>query len=126
MAIVKQYNAKTDTTYLFESISYWDDEKKQSRSKRKLLGKLDPETGEIVPTGPRGRKKKVPEAVTPNPEIEAAVLADQRVKELTQMISIRDSKIAQLESENNKLKEVLLKIEKQLGQCSTLCSIAKE
>ena len=34
-----------------------DSEKKQSRSKRRLIGKIDKETGEIVPTGKRGRKK---------------------------------------------------------------------
>ena len=58
MAIIKQYHKDTDTTYVYDSQSYWDTEKGQSRSKRKLLGKLDPETGEIIPTGQRGRKKK--------------------------------------------------------------------
>jgi len=55
MAIIKQYHKDTDTTYVYESTSYWDEEKKQSRSKRRVIGKLDPETGEIVPTGRRGR-----------------------------------------------------------------------
>ena len=58
MAIIKQYHKDTDTTYVYDSVSYWDAEKGQSRSKRKLLGKLDPATGEIIPTGQRGRKKK--------------------------------------------------------------------
>ena len=58
MAIIKQYHKDTDTTYVYDSTSYWDAEKGQSRSKRKLLGKLDPQTGEIIPTGQRGRKKK--------------------------------------------------------------------
>ena len=31
--------------------------KKQPRSRRKLIGKLDEDTGEIVPTGKSGRKK---------------------------------------------------------------------
>jgi hypothetical protein len=35
--------------YAYESISYWDKEKKQPRSKRKYLGKVDPETGDIIP-----------------------------------------------------------------------------
>lgn len=30
--------------------TYWDKTKKQSRSRRKLIGKLDPETGEMIPT----------------------------------------------------------------------------
>lgn len=62
MAIVKQYHKDTDTTYVYESTSYWDPEKGQSRSKRKVIGKIDPATGEIVPTGSRGRKKKAPDA----------------------------------------------------------------
>ena len=60
MGIVKSYQKKTDTTYVYESEAYWDPEKKQSRSKRRLIGKIDKETGEIVPTGKRGRKKKMP------------------------------------------------------------------
>ena len=69
MAIIKKYNAKTNTTYVYESVSYWDKELKQPRSKRKLIGKLDPVTGEVVPTGGRGRKtahtsEETPSAVT--------------------------------------------------------------
>ena len=33
MAIIKQYHKDTDTTYVYESISYWDEEKKQWISK---------------------------------------------------------------------------------------------
>ena len=58
MGIVKSYQKKTDTTYVYESEAYWDPEKKQSRSKRRLIGKIDKETGEVVPTGKRGRKKR--------------------------------------------------------------------
>lgn len=59
MAIIKQYHKDTDTTYVYESVSYWDAEKRQSRSKRTLLGKIDPETGDIIPTGKRGEEKKL-------------------------------------------------------------------
>lgn len=47
---------KNGSVYVYESKSYWDSEKKQPRSKRTLLGKLDPETGEIIPT--KKRKKE--------------------------------------------------------------------
>jgi len=46
--------------YAFESISYWDKDKKQPRSKRKYLGKVDPETGEIIPS--RGRSTHIADA----------------------------------------------------------------
>ena len=49
-SIVYQIDKKTGTKYAFESISYWDKDKKQPRSKRKYLGKVDPETGEIIPS----------------------------------------------------------------------------
>ena len=58
MALIRQYHEDTKTTYVYSSESYWDPVKKQSRSKRKVVGKIDPDTGEIVPTGKRGRKKK--------------------------------------------------------------------
>ena len=44
-------------TYVYESRSHWDPDKKQSRATRHLVGKLDPKTGKIVKTGTRGRKK---------------------------------------------------------------------
>ncbi len=50
MSLVKLTNKKTGITYVYESESYWDKEKKQPRNKRKLIGKIDPQTGEIVPT----------------------------------------------------------------------------
>ena len=65
VAIIKKLNKSNGTTYVYESVSYWDKEKQQPRSKRKLIGKLDPDTGEIVPTGPRGRKPSVPSASEP-------------------------------------------------------------
>ena len=49
-AIVHQKDKRTGLTYAYESISYWDKEKQQSRAKRKLIGRVDPETGQIVST----------------------------------------------------------------------------
>jgi len=56
MAIIKQYDKRVGITYAYESKSYWDKEKKQSRSIRKLIGIVDANTGEIVPTT---KKKRV-------------------------------------------------------------------
>lgn len=50
MGIVYLTNKQTGITYAYDNEPYWDKEKKQSRAKRKLLGKVDPQTGEIVPT----------------------------------------------------------------------------
>ena len=57
MAMVKQLDKRSGITYIYESASYWDREKKQPRSKRTLIGRLDPTTGEIVPTDGRGKRR---------------------------------------------------------------------
>ena len=53
-AIVYQTSKQTGITYAYESISYWDKEKKQSRATRRCIGRVDPETKEIIPTRKRG------------------------------------------------------------------------
>jgi transposase len=64
MPLIYQTNKKTGIRYAYENTPYWDKEKKQSRAKRKLVGKVDPETGEVVPTR-KYRKKVAPEADLP-------------------------------------------------------------
>ena len=125
MAIIKQYHKDTDTTYVYESISYWDEEKKQSRSKRRVIGKLDPETGEIIPTGRRGRK---PKEATVSPAAVPAELpqlyenSQARIKELTLMIDKKDQEIAGLRKEIQSLKNALSQIDRRLSQCRDICT----
>jgi hypothetical protein len=57
-SIVKQHDKRIGVTYAYESTSYWDKEKGQSRSKRKLIGIIDQETGEIKPTTKKKRSSK--------------------------------------------------------------------
>jgi transposase len=52
-AIVYQTSKQTGITYAYESLSYWDKEKQQSRAKRRCIGRIDPETKEIIPTRKR-------------------------------------------------------------------------
>jgi len=74
--IVKQLNKKTGTVYVYENYPYWDKQKKQGRSKRKCIGKIDPSTGEIVPT----HKKK-------NNENDAKIDVKDILKHLEEKIS---------------------------------------
>lgn len=53
MGIVYQKDKRSGITYAYENHSYWDKEKKQSRSKRKLIGRLDETTGQIIETDKR-------------------------------------------------------------------------
>ena len=79
MAIIKQFDKRSGITYVYDSKSFYDKEKKCSRAKRTLIGKIDPETGDIIPTD--GRNKGAKTAVKTNssaPEIDK----DKRIKEL--------------------------------------------
>ena len=98
MSIVKLKDKRSGTTYVYESESYWDKEKKQPRSRRKLIGKLDEATGEIIPTGKRGRKKgssgKTDEASSPEP-----------ITEHIRVIEEKDALIRDLKEENKTLRK---------------------
>lgn len=50
MSLVYVKNRKNGITYVYESAGYWDKERKQARNKRICIGKLDPETGELIPS----------------------------------------------------------------------------
>lgn len=56
MRISRSYNKKTGVTYVYEVLeNHWDKEKGYPVNKRRLIGKIDPETGEIVPTRKRAK-----------------------------------------------------------------------
>ena len=97
MSIVKLKDKRTGTTYVYESESYWDKEKKQPRSRRKLIGKLD-ENGDVIPTGKSGRKKgtsgQKEDAVSPEP-----------ITEYIKVIEEKDALIRDLKAENKALKK---------------------
>lgn len=111
MAIVDVRNKKRGITYVYESHSYWDKELKQPRSTRKLLGKRDPLTGEIVPTGPWGRRKG---QTTAGRDVD--VDAKARYKECQAQLKSREGEIAALRLEVERLKGLLHRISALAGE----------
>ena len=105
MSIVKYFNKKTGVTYVYESESYWDKEKKQPRNRRKMIGKIDPVTGEIVPAGRKGRPKK-----EKDPDTESRELAELQNQLNACREELRKTQL-QLDLQNMKVKklEALLK-----------------
>ena len=100
MAIIKQFDKRSGITYVYDSRSYYDKEKKCSRAKRTLIGKLDPETGEIIPTDGRNKgAKSKPESSSP--EIN------------------RDKRIQELKDENRQLKLQISALKKELERISS-------
>jgi len=80
MGIIYQKDKRVGITYAYENESYWDKEKKQPRSRRKLIGRLDEKTGTILPT--RERKIPMPEPISKRTFCGATYLFDVIVKEL--------------------------------------------
>jgi hypothetical protein len=73
MSLVYVKNPHNGIAYVYESVGYWDKEKKQARNRRKCIGKLDPVTGEIIPSHkinladlPSGTRKRGPKTTTEN------------------------------------------------------------
>lgn len=121
MAIIRQYHKDTDTTYVYESESYWDEEKKQSRSKRRLIGKVDPVTGEVIPTGKRGRKGKEKDETQASADLAAA---EKKIRELSLELNGCKARVTELSTENQRLRELISQMEKHITRCAVLCAEA--
>jgi hypothetical protein len=99
MAIIYQHDKRSNITYAYESHSYWDKEKKTSRAKRSLIGRVDTETGEIIPTDGRCRKDKVKKVQ--EKEIDYKVLYEK----LQKKYAAQETLIKALQKEFDALKE---------------------
>ena len=100
MAIVKVHNKTRNITYVYESESYWYKELKQPRSHRKLIGRIDPDTGEIVPTS---RKVKADQPVSVHSDTDYKALYERSLATIEKQDAlIRElrSRISALESDN--------------------------
>lgn len=100
MAIIRQTNKKTGITYVIESESYWDKEKKQPRSHRRIIGKIDPVTGEVVPTRQKKRSGPAGRETSQSPSTQPAEAYD-----LNEEIRLRDARISELEQQVARLRE---------------------
>lgn len=101
MGIVYQTDKRSGITYAYENQSFWDPELKRSKSKRKLIGRVDPNTNEIIPTD--GRCKKLSPSYTP---VKDEYVMPKTMKELK-------SEVRRLLEENSRLKSEIKKLKKK-------------
>jgi chromosome segregation ATPase len=81
-----------------------------------VIGKLDPETGEIIPTGKRGRKKKDPDQDVRQDQALSALTAQisdlqQRILEKEAVISSQNAEIRSLREQNGRLQKIIHKVQ---------------
>lgn len=118
MSISKSFNKRIGATYVYEVYeNYWDKEKKKYVQKRRMIGKIDPETGEIVPTRSRKKAPTAPSSEQSDQQadykslyLETRKLLDQKELELSLLQSELSSLKTQIVSV---LKSALPVFEKQ-------------
>ena len=63
MAQIRQTNPRTGVTYVYEATPFWDKERKQSRYlDRKMIGHIDPDSGQLVPNRETKPRSSTPQA----------------------------------------------------------------
>lgn len=112
--IVQHYDKKTGKTRVYESTPHYDPVTKQSRPKRKYLGTLDPETGELIPSsGRRGRT-----ASSQNVTTTTDVSGSKEIIALQETISEKEAEILSLQAEVKTLKATIRSYEKVCASIS--------
>lgn len=61
-----KFKAKNGTTYVYEGTTVWDDEEKKYRTKRICIGKIDPATGDLVPSKRLNMPEKIVQDINKN------------------------------------------------------------
>ena len=105
------YQERNGVKYAYESVSYWNAEKKAPRSKRRYLGKVDPESGEIVRA--RGQKKEE-EANTDSREEVIGQLREQ-LKEQEARIRDLQGQLEETSAKYRQAADTVLAIQKLAG-----------
>ena len=118
MAIVYQYDKRHNVTYAYWSESYYDKDKKQSRSKRTLLGKVDPVTHEILPTRKTKRSKPLPQipSMETSPSDEQGNSENERIVLLQAQINNLENKLKTYERDRTRDKEKMTEMISRLKQ----------
>lgn len=110
MPTVKGTNPHTGVTYVYDQHVVVDEETGKKKVKRKVIGKIDPVTGEIVPTShERKKRKKKPEDGKYKPLYEETL---EQLKQAEVDLSLMKNRLDKAESTIEKYKERLSQISK--------------
>ena len=127
--LVRSFNKATGVCYVYESTSYRDPSSKKPRSHRRCIGKIDPSTGLIVPTGKRGRQKKqtLPDAdsaaeiVPDNAESSKLVEKIEQLHEEQARNKELDSEVRQLKYQMKQIESLAQSVSETLNKILTIC-----
>ena len=93
--IVKRKDPKSGNTYAYSSRSYRDPDTGRVKTEKVYLGRIDPETGELIPKASHGKRNR--SASDRQLEL-ASEAAQERIKELEEKVKRLEERAALLES----------------------------
>ena len=105
MAITSSFNKRTGTRYAYETTYEWDDEKQRKVQRRRCVGHFDPETGEVVPNGGRGRPRADAAAGKAEGPAAPAPVPDDALASLAERVAALEAACSSLAEEARKMNE---------------------
>ncbi len=122
MATVKHYDPRVNTTYVYDSKKVYDKTTNKTKLVRKLIGKIDPDTGEIVPTGRVGRpvKKQTANGSADGIPSEETIDYIAQFEAYRKDREIQNQRIERLERELQELKADYMKCMHDLRQIASI------
>ena len=106
---------KSGVIYAYENLGTWDKVNKKQICRRRLIGKVDPVTKEIVPTDQRN-KSQSPDYVQPPYE---------KGYEMPTTLAGRKKEILRLLKENYELKQKIEELEKKIAEATAKTETAE-
>ena len=118
MSVTKSYNKHNGTYYAYDTQYIWDEAKQKRVQRKRCIGKFDPETGNIIKNGSRGRKATAPvftaetvQKMKHSSAINSEIIAlSERVKTVSDSYENLGKELADLSSDMNAL---LLRLESE-------------
>ena len=105
------YQVRNGVKYAYESVSYWNAEKKAPRSKRRYLGKVDPETGVIV----KARGQKAEDEKNTDSREEVILQLREQLKAQEEQISGLQEQLEKMAAKYRQAADTVLAVQKLAG-----------
>ncbi len=126
MATVRSYNKVTGVIYVYDSHKVWSKTDKKYKTVRKCIGKVDPTTGKIIPTGPRGRPRREPRELNSEPTTGKTPAISAPGDPTAEDVQALHAMIARLKLENSLLRSEREKIRPLLDGIMHFAEQARE
>ena len=95
-SVYQRVDKRTGNTYAYETTSYRDPETRKVRTHQTYLGRIDPVTGQLIPKGEGGRRRRAPSDRAVAAATEAAL---ERIRELEAQVEALTRELERVSSQ---------------------------